>query len=83
MPPDGGWGWVVVFGSFMCNFIVDGIIMTTGMLYPKFKQEYGASNVEVAWISSLLGGFYLLVGKMLFYYHYTIQKFIRSASERL
>ena len=25
-PPDGGWGWVVCFASFMCNFIVDGIV---------------------------------------------------------
>ena len=21
-PPDGGWGWVIVFSCFMCNFIV-------------------------------------------------------------
>ena len=25
-PPDGGWGWVVCFASFMCNFIIDGIV---------------------------------------------------------
>jgi hypothetical protein len=22
--PDGGWGWVVVFSSFMIHFIMDG-----------------------------------------------------------
>ena len=21
-PPDGGWGWVICFASFMCNFIL-------------------------------------------------------------
>jgi hypothetical protein len=25
-PPDGGWGWVVCFASFMCNLILDGEI---------------------------------------------------------
>ena len=24
-PPDGGWGWVIVFASFMNNLIIDGI----------------------------------------------------------
>ena len=25
-PPDGGWGWVICFASFMCNFITDGVV---------------------------------------------------------
>ena len=25
LPPDGGWGWVIVISSFMCNLILDGI----------------------------------------------------------
>lgn len=24
LPPDGGWGWVIVISSFMCNLILDG-----------------------------------------------------------
>lgn len=62
VPPDGGWGWVVVAASFMCNVVVDGIIFSCGMLLPLFKEEFGVSNSEVSWVSSLLGGFYLIVG---------------------
>ena len=24
LPPDGGWGWVIVISSFLCNLILDG-----------------------------------------------------------
>ena len=24
LPPDGGWGWLIVLSSFMCNLILDG-----------------------------------------------------------
>jgi len=27
MVPDGGWGWVVVFSSFMIHFIMDGYVV--------------------------------------------------------
>ncbi|MPC35452.1 Monocarboxylate transporter 13 [Portunus trituberculatus] len=62
VPPDGGWGWVVVAASFMCNAVVDGIIFSCGMLLHLFKEEFGVSTSDVAWVSSLLGGFYLIVG---------------------
>ena len=25
IPPDGGWGWVIMIASFFCNVIVDGV----------------------------------------------------------
>lgn len=65
VPPDGGWGWVVCAASFLCNVVVDGIIFSCGMLLPEFKKEFGVSNAEVSWVSSLLGGFYLIVGEIL------------------
>lgn len=62
VPPDGGWGWVVVLASFFCNVMVDGIIFTAGMLLPSIMEEFEVSYSEVSWVSSLLGGFYLLAG---------------------
>ena len=68
VPPDGGWGWVVVLGSFMCNMMMDGIIYTCGMLLPAIRDDFDVSYAQVSWVSSLLGGFYLLAGEREDYY---------------
>ncbi|XP_050348609.1 monocarboxylate transporter 3 isoform X2 [Nymphalis io] len=62
VPPDGGWGWVIVAASFMCNFLVDGIIFSGGMLLEPIQKEFNASGGQVAPVNSLLAGFYLLAG---------------------
>ncbi|XP_052740869.1 monocarboxylate transporter 9 isoform X2 [Bicyclus anynana] len=62
VPPDGGWGWVVVAASFMCNFVVDGIIFSGGCLLEPIEKSFGANKSQVAWVNSLLSGFYLLMG---------------------
>ncbi|KPI94056.1 PREDICTED: monocarboxylate transporter 3 [Papilio xuthus] len=62
VPPDGGWGWVVVAASFMCNVIVDGIIFCNGLLVTEIQKEFGVSEGAVAPVSSILTGFYLLSG---------------------
>lgn len=61
--PDGGYGWVVVFASFMCNFTVDGICYTFGLFLPYFLQEFGSNRGLVALAGSLLSGCYMTVGK--------------------
>jgi len=68
-PPDGGWGWVIVFASFMCNMIVDGIAYTFGVFLDSFADEFvpaGEGTGKVAWVGSLLSGVYLSVGKLTF-----------------
>lgn len=30
---DGGWGWMVVFGVFMINVIIDGCLYLFGVLF--------------------------------------------------
>lgn len=62
VPPDGGWGWVVMFASFCCNVIVDGIVFSAGSLQGPIADEFNASKASVALVSSLLSGFYLLAG---------------------
>lgn len=65
-PPDGGYGWVVVFASFMCNMIVDGIAYTFGIFLPELVTYFGEGKGTVAWVGSLLSGFYLAAGKILY-----------------
>lgn len=70
-PPDGGWGWIVVLASFLCNVIVDGIIFSFGVLFPKILKEFNTSKGTTAWIGSLQAGCYLVIGK------FESQSFIR------
>ncbi|XP_028165845.1 monocarboxylate transporter 12 isoform X7 [Ostrinia furnacalis] len=61
-PPDGGYGWVVVFASFMCNLVVDGIAYTFGIFLPELVTYFGEGKGTVAWVGSLLSGVYLAAG---------------------
>ena len=64
-PPDGGYGWVVVAASFICNMIVDGIAYSFGIFMPEFVEYFGEGVGKVAWVGSLLNGVYLSAGKTL------------------
>ena len=61
-PPDGGYGWVIVFCSFMCNVIVDGIGYAFGVLLPEFISVFKESRSKVSLVNSLLCGVYLCAG---------------------
>lgn len=62
VPPDGGWGWMVVFASFMCNMIVDGIIFSFGSFLIPISEEFNVPKAYVALVGSLMSGFYLIAG---------------------
>lgn len=61
-PPDGGYGWVICFASFMCNMVVDGIAYTFGIFMEEFVIYFGEGKGKVAWVGSLLSGVYLAAG---------------------
>lgn len=60
------YGWVIVFASFMCNMIVDGIAYTFGVFLGEFVSYFGEGKGKVAWVGSLLSGVYLSAGGFYF-----------------
>lgn len=53
----------MVFASFMCNMIVDGIAYTFGVFLGEFVKYFGEGKGKAAWVGSLLSGMYLSAGK--------------------
>uniref|UniRef100_A0AC34PUL4 Major facilitator superfamily (MFS) profile domain-containing protein n=1 Tax=Panagrolaimus sp. JU765 TaxID=591449 RepID=A0AC34PUL4_9BILA len=62
VPPDGGYGWVIVIAAFMSNFLVDGVANSFGTLMGSFEREFQSSKAATSIIGSLLIGSYLLSG---------------------
>lgn len=44
-PPDGGWGWLVVFSSFMINAIVDGFCHCYGIFLPELIHYFNKTEI--------------------------------------
>lgn len=53
VPPDGGWGWFVLFGSMLINILVPGTIKSFGVLFVEFQEAFQSSPAESAWIPAL------------------------------
>lgn len=62
IPPDGGWGWVVVVVSFLFNFVADGIMYTFGLFLIDISKSFEATETKVSLANSLMSGFYYLLG---------------------
>ncbi|GFU18238.1 monocarboxylate transporter 13 [Nephila pilipes] len=53
VPPDGGWGWMVLLGTMTVNFVIIGHGKSFGVYFKKLMEEFDASPSRVAWIQSL------------------------------
>ncbi|VEN48674.1 unnamed protein product [Callosobruchus maculatus] len=64
IPPDGGWGWVVVFGAFVCFMVVDGAYCSFGIFLVVMTEELNCSKSEFS-ISAAIGtGIFCLSGPL-------------------
>ena len=63
-PPDGGWGWIIVFTSFMINVIADGITASFGLVFIVLSDYFRQSKSKTAWVGSLFISMPLLTGPL-------------------
>jgi len=54
--PDGGWGWMVVLGTFMIHVICDGIAYSFGVFVEDFVEYFQCSKSAVGGLGSLMLG---------------------------
>ena len=60
--PDGGRGWLVCLGAFICNFVVFGTHNSFGVIYGTLIKELSISSAETAWIGSMAMGLNFFFG---------------------
>ncbi|KAI8083173.1 major facilitator superfamily domain-containing protein, partial [Halteromyces radiatus] len=63
VPPDGGRGWWVVFGSFCGLFAIYGVNYSWGVFLNAYnKQIYVGEMTQLSWIGSICIGFFFIIG---------------------
>lgn len=62
VPPDGGFAWCIVAASFLCNFLIDGIVLSFGLFMEPMAATMGCTATQVTLIGSLQMGMYYLSG---------------------
>lgn len=71
VPPDGGYGWVVVFGAFFVQFWVAGLVKSYGVLYVEVMETFKGSSATLAsWTPAVLSCLCLMLGWYFFCTHY-------------
>ncbi|KAG8439727.1 hypothetical protein GDO86_005774 [Hymenochirus boettgeri] len=53
-PPDGGWGWVVVFGAFISIGFSYAFPKAITVFFKEIQEIFNTSYSEIAWISSIM-----------------------------
>ena len=61
--PDGGWGWMVVLGSFVGHFFLEGVCRSMGIIFVALLQRYGGSATATALPMSLYNTLRMVLGR--------------------
>ncbi|XP_055598633.1 uncharacterized protein LOC129748152 isoform X2 [Uranotaenia lowii] len=61
-PPDGGYGWFIVFGAFCVQFWVAGLVKSYGVLFVEIMENFpNASATTASWIPAILSALCLVL----------------------
>lgn len=63
IPPDGGWGWVVLTSALVVNFLIPGTVKSFGVLFVEFLHVFKASSTAASWMTALCYFLYNSLGK--------------------
>lgn len=64
IPPDGGWGWVVLFSALVVNFLIPGTVKSFGVLFVEFLHVFKASPTAASWMPALCYFLYNSLGPL-------------------
>ena len=64
IPPDGGWGWVVLSSALTVNLLIPGTVKSFGVLFVEFLHVFKASSTAAAWMPALCYFLYNSLGPL-------------------
>ncbi|KAG8040360.1 hypothetical protein G9C98_000931 [Cotesia typhae] len=64
IPPDGGWGWLVLLAAVMVNVLIPGTIKSFGVLFVEFLNVFESGSAMAAWIPALCYFLYSSLGPL-------------------
>lgn len=64
IPPDGGWGWVVVLAAFTSYFMAEGVICSFGIFMSEMSAAFNCNVSQVSLIGAIMTGSFCLSGNV-------------------
>lgn len=62
VPPDGGWGWLILGAAMLVNIIISGVIKSFGIFVVELEKMFDATSQQILWIPAITYFFYSFLG---------------------